>query len=231
MLAYTYHVQFRGTSLAYLWPLGRPAAHDLEDNSTQCLAQQTAHAVGSRKKLHSRHDRPCSPLEAALQQAKHQGRPAAPKLKGQQRPITHLSHEANLHKNRPNLQQGDPDSSTDDSVHTAHFSDEGALSDADTDVMAEQQHTSSKHGDTNQGPVVLYDGPNTKELAASRAASKPPSGPRPQLGDVLLEAIHSEDVKRSCQGTGALEEPATRDKWQCIMNLRRPDGYMPLFAT
>lgn len=222
MLAYIYYVQFRGTSLAYLWPL----------KVNQCLAQQTArHTVDSREKLRSRHDRTCSHHEAALQQAKHHRRPAAPELKGRQRPITRSLQGANLHNNSLNLQQGDPDTSTDDSIHTAHFSDEGELSDADTDAMAKQPHISANSADTKQGPVMLYNGPNSKELAASRAASKPPSGPRPQLGDVLLEAIHSEDVKMSCQATGALEEPTPRDKWQCIMKLRSPDGYIPLPAA
>ena len=233
MLAYVCCVQFRGTSLAYLWPLNQPAAGGLEDDSedTQRLAQQTAHSVNSREKLHSRHDQFCSPHPAALQQAKHRRRPAAPKLKGRQRPITDSLQEAKAHQNSSNLQQGDSDNSTDDSVHTAHFSDEGELSDADTDALAKKPHSSAKHGDIKPGPVVLYNGPNSKELAASRAALKPPSGPRPQLGDVLLEAIHSDDVKTSNQATGALEEPLPRDKWHCIMRQRRADGYFPLFAT
>ena len=226
-------MQFRGTSLAYLWPLNQPATGDLEDDSEHArrLAQQTAHKVDTREKSHSRHDQLCSTHAAALQQATHHHRPAAPKHKGRDRPITYSLQDTEAHQNSSNLQQGESDNSTDNSVRTAHFSDEGELSDADTDAMAKQPHLSAKRGDTKQEPVVLYNGPNSKELAASRAALKPPPGPRPQLGDVLLEAIHSDTVRTSCQATGALEEPLPRDKWRCIMRLRRPDGYIPLFAT
>ena len=225
-------MQFRGTSLACLWPLNQSAAGDLEENSKviERLAQQTAYTVDSKEKLHPRLGRPCSTHEAALQQAKHHCRPAAPQLEARQRPITSSLQDAKTPQNSSNLQQGDPDNSTDASAHTAHFSDEGELSDADTDTVAKQPHLSAKHGETKQGPIVLYNGPNSKELAAFRAALKPPSGPRPQLGDVLLEAIHSDDVKMSCQATGALEKPLPRHKWHCIMRLRCPNGYIPLFA-
>lgn len=221
------YVHFRDTTLACLWPLQQPAAGDQEDTSkaTQALAQQTAHSVHPRKALHPKHDRPCSPHEAALQLAQHQRRIPAPKLTGRQS----SSQNAKPQNNSSNLQLTEPDSGTDDSIHTAHFSDEGELSDAA--ITSKPPRMSTKHGSIRQEPVVLYTGPNSKELAASTAASKPPSGPRPRLGDVLLEAIHSDEVKTSSQATGALEEPLPRDKWQCIMRLRQPDGYKPLLVV
>lgn len=221
-------VQFRDTSLACLWPLQHPPAGDQEDTSktTRGLTQQTAHSDASRKALHPRHDQPSSLREAGLQQAKHQRRIAAPKLTGRQS----SSHKAKpFYSDSSNLQPAEPDSSTDDNIHTAHFSDEGELSDAA--ITSKQPRMSAKHRSIRQEPVVLYTGPSSKELAASRAASKPPSGPRPRLGDVLLEAIHSDDVKRSSQATGALEEPLSREKWQCIMRLRQPDGYIHLLVV
>lgn len=214
-------MHFRDTSLACLWPLQQPAAGDEEGTSkaTQAFPQETAHSVDPRKTLFPKHNRPCSPHETALQQAKHQRR-IAPKLTGRQS----LSRNAKPQHNSSNLQLTEPDSSTDDSIHTAHFSDEGELSDAAT--TSKQPHTTAEHTSIRQEPVVLYTGPNNKELAACRAASKLPPGPRPRLGDVLLEAIHSDDVKMSCQATGVPEELLPREKWQCIMRLRRPDGYI-----
>lgn len=220
-------MHFRDTSLACLWPLQQPAAGgDQEDTSkaTQALAQETAHSVFPRKALFPKHNRPCSPHETALQQAKHQRR-IAPKLTGRQS----SSRNAKPQHNSSNLQLTEPDSSTDDSIHTAHFSDEGELSDAAT--TSKQPHTIAERTSIRQEPVVLYTGPNNKELAASRAASKPPPGPRPQLGDVLLEAIHSDDVKMSCQAAGAVEELLPRENWQCIMRLRQPDGYIHLLVV
>ena len=223
-------VQYRDPSLAYLWPLTEPGAQD-QSTATQDLAQQTshAHAADPDEAMRSRCGPPCPPCKAAVQQEKHQRRPAALKLKGRQSPSTRATQQASAHSGSADLHHSDPGSASDDSIHTAHFSDEGELSDTDTSATS-IQNLSAERKDTKQGAVVLYHGPNSKQLAASRVASKPPPGPRPQLGDVLLEAIHSDDVQRS-KATGAFEEPLPRDKWRCIMRQKSADGCGPLVAA
>ena len=112
---------------------------------------------------------------------------------------------------------------SEDSIHTAHFSDEGELSDMDAEA-ASAQAASAKKQKTGPGPTILYQGPNSNQLAAAEAAAKPPAGPRPLLGDVLSEVVHSADVRRSSQATGVPDEPVKQDNWQCIMRHNNDDG-------
>ena len=73
----------------------------------------------------------------------------------------------------------------------------------------------------------MYKGPSSKELAAAEAASRLPPGPRPLLGDVLLEVVHSDDVKRSSKANGAVDDdPISKSSWLCIMRHRTADGYV-----
>lgn len=220
----TSFVQYRDTSLAYWWPLKQLADSDQEDPS-QDLAQQTAGWADPKETSNPRHGHSThkAPLQQCSSRAKQQCRQNAQPLTAQ-RPVR---RSVPMARGRGSSDSG-PDSNTDDSIHTAHFSDEGELSEADTGTTAEQQQ---KHRGTKQGPVVLYHGPNSQQLAAIRASSRPPPGPRPQLGDALLEAIHSDDVKMSAKATGVLEEPISRDKWQCIMRRRCADGCGPHSLT
>lgn len=216
MLWLTTCVQYRDTSLACWWPLKQVADGDHTDLS-QDLAQQAAGRADPEQHLHSRLGP--SPRKAPQQppnQPQHHRRHDAKQRRKRQRPSKRSLQEAGSHGSS----DSEPDSNTDDSIHTAHFSDEGELS--DTGATAEQQQA---HEQTKKGPVVLYHGPNSEQLAAARAAARPPPGPRPQLGDVLLEAIHSDDVKRSGRATGAPEEALPIDKWRCIMGRRGADGY------
>jgi len=105
---------------------------------------------------------------------------------------------------------------SEDSIHTAHFSDEGELSDMD-DEVASAQAASAKRQRPGAGVKVLYHGPSTDQLAAAAAAAVAPAGPRPLLGDVLSEVIHVQDVKRSARATGMPDEPLKEEDWRCIM--------------
>ena len=111
-----------------------------------------------------------------------------------------------------------------DSIRTAHFSDEGDLSDMDAEV-ASAKASSAKKQKTDTNIKVLYDGPSSEQLAAAKAASKAPAGPRPLLGDVLSEVIHFGDVKRSAGATGHLDEPLEEEDWRCIMRHKNSEGY------
>ncbi len=105
---------------------------------------------------------------------------------------------------------------SEDSIHTAHFSDEGELSDMD-DEVASAQVASAKRQKPDAGVKVLYHGPSSDQLAAAAAAAMAPAGPRPLLGDVLSEVIHGQDVKRSACATGVPDEPLKEEDWRCIM--------------
>ena len=105
---------------------------------------------------------------------------------------------------------------SEDSIHTAHFSDEGELSEID-DEIASAQAASAKRQKPNAAVKVLYHGPSTDQLAAAAAAAMAPAGPRPLLGDVLSEVIHVQDVKRSACATGVPDELLKEEDWQCIM--------------
>ena len=111
-----------------------------------------------------------------------------------------------------------------DSIRTAHFSDEGDLSDMDAEVAS--AHTASaKRQKTDTDVKILYDGPSSEQLAAAQAASKAPAGPRPLLGDVLSEVIHFADVKRTAGATGLSDEPLEEEDWRCIMRHKNSEGY------
>lgn len=189
-----------------------------EEDLSQDLGQQTARGADAEQALHARHGHPPrkAPQQQSPNQAQYHCTQAAKQPKARQRAIKRSWQEARAQDNS----DSEPDSNV-DSIHTAHFSDEGELSESDTGATAEQPQ---ERRQTKQGPVVLYHGPNSKQLAAARASAKPPPGPRPHLGDVLLEAIHSDDVKKSGRATGALEEALPQDKWQCIMRRRQADG-------
>lgn len=117
----------------------------------------------------------------------------------------------------------DADQDSKDSLHTAQFSDEGELSDMDAEV-ASRQATSAPPQEASTEFRVLYHGPNSAQLAAARAASMPPAAPRPHLGDVLLEVVHSHDVQRSNKATGLPSEAPNKDNWLCIMRRKSADG-------
>ena len=112
---------------------------------------------------------------------------------------------------------------SEDSIHTAHFSDEGELSDMDGEV-ASAQAASAKRQKTDAGVKVLYHGPSSDQLAAAAAAAMAPAGPRPLLGDVLSEVIHVQDVKRSACATGVPDEPLKEEDWRCIMRHKNAVG-------
>jgi len=112
---------------------------------------------------------------------------------------------------------------SEDSIHTAHFSDEGELSDMDGEV-ASAQAASAKRQKTDAGVKVLYHGPSSDQLAAAAAAAMAPAGPRPLLGDVLSEVIHVQDVKWSACATGVPDEPLKEEDWRCIMRHKNAVG-------
>ena len=219
----------REASLTHLWPVKQPA---LQGHGTANSAQ----AAFARRRGHAGLDKPRSHQVAASWQpnsrSKHQGQqrqdPEEPNPKRQNRLRQSWEEAESTGTSSSELQHSEPDS-----VHTAHFSDEGELSDSENNFTS-KHHTSSALNNTKQGlggrnrgkegTVVLYHGPSSKEIAAARAASKPPPGRRPPLGDVLLEAIHSDDVRSSANATGAPEEPQSRDKWRCIMRCKGADG-------
>ncbi|KAL0040428.1 hypothetical protein WJX77_006750 [Trebouxia sp. C0004] len=117
----------------------------------------------------------------------------------------------------------DSGTGSEDSIHTAHFSDEGELSDMD-DEVASAQATSAKRQKPDAGVKVLYHGPSSDQLAAAAAAAMAPAGPRPLLGDVLSEVIHVQDVKRSACATGVPDEPLKEEDWRCIMRHKNAVG-------
>ena len=122
-----------------------------------------------------------------------------------------------------NSKDSESSAGSEDSIHTHSFSDEGELSEMD-DEIASAQAASAKRQNTDAGVKVLYHGPSTDQLAAAAAAAMAPAGPRPLLGDVLSEAIHAQDVKRSACATGVPDEPLKEEDWRCIMRLTNAVG-------
>lgn len=213
-----------------MWPLKQPVGDRIQSVTqlSKNPAQRKAETAGSAGVLRPQLQKHYSHRTAAKnpdakhnQKGQRQHSLAQPKTKGAQRSKRFLE-EAITSASSLDAKQSGPDSSANDSVHTAHFSDEGELSDAGNEDTSKQHRPKQKS--SKKGPVVLYHGPNSEQVAASRAAAKPPPGPRPQLGDVLLEAIHSDAVRLSAKATGVPEEPQTRNTWRCIMRRRLPDG-------
>ena len=81
----------------------------------------------------------------------------------------------------PLNQPADPQQQT---RNTAHFSDEGDISEDDA-AHATQQLLSSQQNSAKPAAdiTVLYQGPSSRQMAEAKAAAKPPPGPRPLLGD------------------------------------------------
>jgi len=125
--------------------------------------------------------------------------------------------------NSKDSESSESSAGSEDSIHTAHFSDEGELSEMD-DEVASAQAALAKRQNTDAGVKMLYHGPSTDQLAAAAAAAMAPAGPRPLLGDVLSEAIHAQDVKRSACATGLPDEPLKEEDWRCIMRHKNADG-------
>ena len=90
--------------------------------------------------------------------------------------------------------------------------------------VASAQAALAKRQNTDAGVKRLYHGPSTDQLAAAAAAAMAPAGPKPLLGDVLSEAIHAQDVKRSACATGVPDEPLIEEDWRCIMRHKSADG-------
>ncbi|KAA6417388.1 MAG: hypothetical protein FRX49_12637 [Trebouxia sp. A1-2] len=238
VLTYDELLDARDDELASLWPLAR--LPPIDDQSGLATTSRTPPAATSKGLQHPRRSAGVKVQQGLPVQIRSKARQAQHRSAGPRGiRVRHKQSRSNSAASASDSGTGassttshatasdaewnskDNESTTgsEDTTHTAHFSDEGELSEID-DEVASAQAASAKRQKTDASVRVLYHGPSNDQLAAAAAAAMAPAGPRPLLGDVLSEAIHVQDVKRSACATGVPDEPLKEEDWQCIMRHR-----------
>ena len=224
----------REQDLACSWPLLHQAWQARAASAAQAAgtvdrgARLAAHRLHTRSSAASPTVQKAKPLAGSKRKTSQRHAVTRSKRSRHDSPLASKSSSSPSEASNRSTTDTQDEASTgdsDDSMHTARFSDEGDLSEDDAAVTTQQLLATRQHAPKpGKDITVLYQGPSNRQMAEAKAAAKPPSGPRPLLGDVLLEVICSDDVQRSGRATGMREEPGSQDSWHCIMRHATADG-------